>query len=157
MPFYTQPGRTLGSGGDVPNVNNLDAGSITCNKGRVVTNTSGSAVLHGLVATVTGVYGITLEGAAAGVADGPDSSLIAIAVADRNTEYVSKVIVSGAITADLSNLTVGDQYGMITVSSQDYIDYDDTSNVIAQITKIDDDLNVVWFLFLESALQQPNG
>ena len=38
-----------------------------------------------------------------------------------------------------------------------YIDYDDTGQVIAQITKIDDILNVVWFLFLESAIQQPNG
>ena len=156
MPFYTQPGRTLGSAGDVPNVVNLDAGTITCNKGRVVTNTTGSAVLHGLAATVTGVYGITLEGAASGVTDGP-GTLLAIAVADRNTEYVSKVIVSGAITDDLSSMTVGDQYGMITVSSQDYIDFDDTTHHIAQITKIDDDLNVVWFLFLESALQQPNG
>jgi len=156
MPFFTQPGRTLGSAGDVPNVVNVDAGTITCNKGRVVTLTAGAAVLHGLAATVTNVYGITLEGAAAGVPDNP-GTLLAIAVADRNTEFVSKVVVSGAITTDLSNLTVGDQYGMILVSSQDYIDYDDTSDVIAQITKIDDDLNVVWFLFLESALQQPNG
>ena len=156
MPFYTQPGRTLGSGGDVPNVVNLDAGSITCNKGRVVTNSSGSAVLHGLASTVTGVYGITLEGAAAGVTDGP-GTLLAIAVADRNTEFVSKVVSSSAIITDLSSMTVGDQYGMLLVSGQDYIDLDDTSQVITQITKIDDDLNAVWFLFLESALQQPNG
>jgi hypothetical protein len=156
MPFFTQPGRTIGSGGDVPQVVNANAGSITCNKGRVVTLTAGATVLHALGAVVTNVYGVTLEGAAAGVTDGP-GTLLPVAIADRNTEFVSKCVISGAVTADLSTVVVGSQYGMITVSGQDYIDVDDTTNVIAQVTKIDDDLNVVWFLFLESAIQQPNG
>lgn len=153
MPFVMQPGKVKGSGGDVPNVVEMDAGSITCLKGRVITLTSGSAVLHALGATVTGLYGVSLEGAAAGVGDGPDSDILVVARFDRNQEFVSKVVVSGAVATDLSGLTVGDQYGMITVSSQDYIDFDDTSNVVATITKIDDDLNVVWFALIESAIQ----
>lgn len=157
MSFVMQPGRQLGSAGNVPNVNNLDSGSITCNKGRVVTNTAGSAVLHALGATVTNIYGVTLESCAAGVSTGAVTTLLAIAVADRNTEFVSGVVDGGAVTADLSAMTVGDQYGLLTVSGQDYIDLDDTSNVVVQITKIDDDLDIAWFLFLESALQQPNG
>ena len=53
MPFYTQPGQIKGSGGLVPDVTELAAGAITCNIGRVVTNTDGAAVLHALGATVT--------------------------------------------------------------------------------------------------------
>ena len=156
MPFFTQPGRIAGSGGPVPDVVELAAGVITCNKGRVVTNTAGAAVLHALGATVTNIYGVTLEGAAAGVTDGP-GTLLAIAKANKQTNFVSKCVDTGALTADLSGVTVGDQYGMLTVGGQDYIDLDDTTNVVAQITKIDDDLNVVWFVFLESTLQEPNG
>ena len=99
---------------------------------------------------------MTLEGAAAGVTDGP-GELLAIAKADRNTNFVSKCVITGAITSDLSTAVVGSQYGMITVDSQDYIDLDDTSDVIAQCVKIDDDLNVMWFTFLESAIQEPHG
>lgn len=157
MPFVMQPGRLKGSAGNVPDVAELDAGSITCLKGRVVTLTAGSAVLHALGATVTNLYGVTLEGAAAGVGDGPDSDILVVAKFDRNTEFVSKIVISGAVSADLSTVVVGSQYGMITVSSQDYIDIDDTTNVVAQVTKIDDDLNVVWFILLESAIQEPNG
>ncbi len=153
MAFVMQPGKVKGSGGKVPDVVEMDAGSITCTKGRVITLTSGSAVLHALGGTVTNMYGVSLEGAAAGVGDGPDSDILVVARFDRNVEFVSKVVVSGAVTADLSSLTVGDQYGMITVSSQDYIDFDDTAQVVATITKIDDDLNVVWFALIESAIQ----
>lgn len=153
MPFVMQPGRIKGSGGKVPDVVEMDAGTITCLKGRVITLTSGLAVLHGLASTVTDMYGVSLEGAAAGVGDGPDSDVLVVARFDRNVEFVSKVVVSGAVTADLSNLTVGDQYGFITVSSQDYVDFDDTAQVVCTITKIDDNLNVVWFALIESAIQ----
>ncbi len=151
--FPMQPGQQKGSAGDVPDVSNLDNGSITCNKGRVITNTSGSAVLHALASTVTGVYGVSLEKCTSGTSEGPASTLLAIARADRNTIFVSKVVVSGAVTTDLSSLTIGDQYGLITVSGQDYVDFDDTSQVLVQIVKIDDELNVVWFVFIESTLQ----
>ena len=157
MPFVMQPGRIVGSGGLVPNITNMDNGSITCNKGRVITRTSDVAVLHALSGTVTNMLGVSLEACTSGTSDGPQSTLLSVAKFDRNTEFVSKVIVSGAVTSDVSGLSEGDKYGFITVASQDYVDFDDTAQVVCQITKVDDNLNVVWFLLLESAIQDPNG
>ena len=155
MAFVMQPGRQKGSAGDVPDVSNLDNGSITCNKGRVVTNTAGSAVLHALASTVTNVYGVSLEKCTSGTSEGPASTLLAIAKADRNTEFVAGVVESGAVvTGTMPAFVIGSEYGLITVSSQDYVDFDDTSNKLAQITKIDTDLKIVWFLFIESTLQE---
>lgn len=155
MTFIMQSGRMKGSAGDVPDVANLDTGSITCNKGRVITNTAGSAVLHALAGTVTNVFGISLEDCAAGVSTGAVTTLLSIARADRNTEFISGVVESGAVvTGTMPAFVVGDTHGLITVSGQDYVDFDDTSDVLVQIRKIDTDLKVVWFLFIESTLQE---
>ena len=155
MTMRMQPAQLKGSAGDVPDVANLDNGTITCNIGEVITNTSGSAVLHGLGGTVTGVYGISLESCAAGTSTGPVTTLLSIARADRNTVFVSGVVESGAVvTGTMPALVVGTSHGILKVSNQDYLDFDDTSNVLVQIRKIDTALKIVWFIFIESTLQE---
>ncbi len=152
MPFQMQPGRTLGSAGNVPDVATLLAGALTCSKGQLIKDSSGTAIIHPLTGTVLLVYGVSLEADVAGVADGPDSSILHIARAERETEFVSKCVTSSVIETDLSGVSVGDTYGIITVSNQDYVDLSDTSDVLVTITKVDDDINIVWFTFLPSTL-----
>ena len=153
MPFQMQPARQLGSAGDVPDVGTLLAASLTASKGQVVKNSSGTAIIHPLGSDVLLVYGVTLEADVSGTSDGPDSTLLHIARADVRTEFVSKVTDSaGVIQTDLSGLSVGDQLGILTTSSQDYVDKDDTTDKLVQLTKIDDDLDVVWFVFIPATL-----
>jgi len=85
----------------------------------------------------------------------------AIAKADRNTAFVAKAWDTGAVTEDLSAVVIGDQYGLIKSGTDFYVDLDDTTNVLVQIVKIDDDNtnsglgSVLWFKVIESALQEP--
>ena len=153
MPFQMQPARQKGSAGDVPDVVTLLAASLTCSKGQLVKNSTGTAIIHPLAGNVLLVYGVTLEADVSGTSDGPDSTLLHIARADVRTEFISKVVnSSGVIQTDLSSLSVGNEFGILTNSNQDYVDKDDTSDKLVLITKIDDDLNVVWFTFIPSTL-----
>ena len=153
MPFEMQPARQKGSAGNVPDVVTLLAASLTISKGQVVKNSAGTAIVHPLVTNVLLVYGVTLEADVSGTSDGVDSTLLHIARADTLTEFVSKVVnSSGVIQTDLSGLSVGDTHGILTNSNQDYVDQDDTTNVLVTLTKIDDELDIVWFSFIPSTL-----
>lgn len=152
MPFQMQPARQLGSAGDVPDVATLLSGALSASKGQLIKNSSGTAIIHPLSTNVLLVYGVTLEADVSGTSDGPDSSILHIARADVRTEFLSKCVTSSVIETDLSSVDVGDTYGIITVSSQDYVDLSDTSNVLVKITKVDDELDVVWFTFIPSTL-----
>ena len=153
MPVWLQQSVQKGSAGNVPDVVTLLAASLTCSKGQLVKNNSGTAIIHPLAGNVQLVYGVTLEADVSGTSDGPDSTLLHIARADVRTEFISKVVnSSGVIQTDLSSLSVGNQLGILTNSNQDYVDKDDTSDKLVQLTKIDDELNVVWFTFIPSTL-----
>ena len=154
MPFPMQPGKMKGSSGNVPEVVEMDAGAGTFNKGIVIKMTASVAVVHPLVADVTNMYGVSLEGCASGVGDGPDSDIVCVARINDDTEFVAECVTSGARTADLSGVAIGDSYGLLLVSGYDYVDLDDAANVHVVITKIDDVLNVVWFKFLASTFQE---
>ena len=154
MPFPMQPGKMKGSAGNVPEVIEMDAGSATCNKGIVIKMTASVAVVHPLVTDVTNMYGVSLEGDAAGVGDGPDSDILLVARINANTEFVAKCVTSSVLETDLSGVAIGDNYGLILVSGYDYVDLSDQSNVAVVITKIDDELDVVWFNFLASTIQE---
>ena len=155
MGFKIQPSK-VSAGPAAPDVFPLTPESTqTFEKGAPITVTSGEAVEHALVATVTNIYGFALEGmASAGVSDNPSGD-VHVAKANRMTEFVAECVTAGVLETDLSGVSIGDQYGLLKVSSDFYVDLSDQNHVVVQITKIDDNLNKVWFSVLESALQEP--
>lgn len=157
MPFRLQPSKIAGSGGMVPSSGPdlAPEATQTFEKGTVVTVTAGEIVEHALGATVVGIYGVSLVGVSSGVSDDPSGN-IQVAKADRNTVFVAKAISGGQVQTDLSGVDVGDQYGLLQhTDDATYVDLADVTNVVLQVEKVDDDLDLVWFKFLESALQEP--
>ena len=130
------------------------SGAGTFGKGIVVKMTTSVAVQHPLVTDVTNMYGVSLEGVAAGVGDGPDSDICCVARINDDTEFVAQCVTAGVVETDLSGVAIGDSYGLLLVSGYDYVDLDDTGTPAVVITKIDDVLNVVWFKFLASTFQE---
>ena len=127
MPFQMQPARQKGSAGDVPDVVTLLAASLTCSKGQLVKNSTGTAIIHPLAGNVLLVYGVTLEADVSGTSDGPDSTLLHIARADVRTEFIYKVVnSSGVIQPDLTSLRDGEKLGILTHINNVYVHKADT-------------------------------
>jgi len=111
--------------------------------------------IHAGGATVTNIAGVSLEGVVAGVADNP-SGKVAFAHAAHPNLFVAKLSSAGTIVApDTAN--IGVQYGIIVVGSGSTqywtVDEADTSNVVCEVVDIDTERNVVFFKFLDSAVQ----
>jgi len=112
--------------------------------------------VHGGGATVTNIRGISLDGVVAGTADNP-SGLVCLANAAHPNIFVAKLTNnSGTVqTADTANLNV--QYGMVVVGSGATqwwaVDESDVTHKVLEIIDIDTDRNVVFFQFLNSAVQ----
>ena len=155
MGFKIQPSK-VSAGPAAPEVFPLTPEAAqTFEKGAPIRIVSGEAQEHPLVTTVTGLYGFALEGmASAGVSDNPSGD-VHVAKANRMTEFVAQCVTSAVLETDLSAVSIGDQYGLLKSGTDFYVDLSDQVNVHVQITKIDDNLNVVWFAVLESVLQEP--
>lgn len=112
---------------------------------------------HALVAVVTNILGVSLEGVAAGVADNPSGN-VSFVSANRTNTFVSKLVDStgAVVTADTANINV--QYGLLKVGSGSTawfaVDEDDTTHVVVEVIGIDTDRNLVFWKFIESAIQQ---
>lgn len=103
---------------------------------------------------VTNIIGIALQ--AASVAGTPDfGDEVEVAIANATTQFAAPCADSGAFTTDLSGVTVGDQYGVLKVSGEWYVDLDDSSNVVFEVVKIYDDIDMVLVKFISSTLAQP--
>lgn len=155
MPVRFQPSRH--PAGEVASVQGYTpASDQTIVKGDIVTydNAADDLNEHGLATDVEDVLGVALEGAESGTADSP-SGEVAVAKATRDTVFMGQVVNSSAVVTDLSSISIGDQYGVVVLDGIHYVDEEDTSNVLVQIVDIDDDIDVVWFKFLESTLQEP--
>ena len=163
MAFKIQPSQIAGSAGMVPSVMNLvPEATQDFEKGTPIRIVTGEAEEHPLAATVVDLYGFSLQGTIDPASNLPLATLptISISKADRNTAFVSKAWETGAVQEDLSAVLIGDQYGLIKDGDDFYVDLDDTTNVLVQITKIQtgpgaDGLNVLFWKVLESALQEP--
>lgn len=102
--------------------------------------------------TVTDLLGFALADCTAGVSDSPDGQVL-VAKA-KNQEFAGQCIASAAVVTDLSSVVVGTDYGLLKDSDgQWYVDLDDETNVVAMITRVDDDLDIVWFRIIDSAVQ----
>lgn len=156
MPIRMQPAKF--PHGEVPDVLGYTPESAqTFLRGSIVALSSGEVIIAPLLTTVAGIVGVSLNGlASAGVSDSP-SGEIQVARAQPGQIYLGQVVAGGVdvdvVLTDLSSLSVGDQYGaIINTAGEHMVDFSDTTNVILEIEKIDDDLDIVWFKFLPSAV-----
>lgn len=107
--------------------------------------------------TVIDILGVSMEGVVSGTADNPNDKVSVAAAAHPNVFVAKLVNGSGVVqTADTANINV--HYGMIVVSSGSTqwwgVDEDDTStSPVLEVIDIDTDRNVVFFRFLNSAVQ----
>lgn len=126
-------------------------------RGSVVKLIDGEILIHPGGAVVTAIFGVAMHGMeSAGVSNSP-SGLVAVAKAAPDQTYLGQVVAGGVdedvVLTDLSDLTVGDFYGfIINTAGEHLVDYSDTTNVVLEIEKIDDELDIVWFKFIASAL-----
>jgi hypothetical protein len=111
---------------------------------------------HAGATTVIDIAGISVEGVSAGAAQNPSGKVGFIHAAHPNIFVAKLTNGSGAVqVADQAN--VGVQYGILkngTGLDQWWsIDEADVTNVVAEILDIDTERNVVFFMFLNSAVQ----
>lgn len=129
-------------------------------RGTPVTWDTGSQELdeHGGGATVTNILGVSQEGVVSGTADNP-SGKVSVALASRNNVFAAKLTNgSGTVqTPDAANINV--EYGFLKNGSGSTqwwsVDESDTSNVVLEVIGIDTERDIVFFKFIESAIQQP--
>lgn len=155
MPIRIQPSQF--PHGEVPWVQGMTPNSsLTCIRGNAIKiNTDGEAIIHPLATTVDDFYGIALCDVTSGVSDSPSGEL-QVARCTKDATFLGQVVAGGVdvdvVLTDLSGIDIGDKYGMIiNTATEHMVDFSDTTNVVLQITKVDDNLDLVWFQFLEAA------
>lgn len=140
-------GRTSGQGAELP-----IAAAAEFNRGAPVALSGGEIIEFAGGATVTGIVGVALHGTeGAGDSTSP-SGLATVAKAHPGQVFLGQCHASAAVETDLSALEIGDTYGVIELAGEWLVDLDDESDVVLTIEKIDDDLDIVWFKFLDSAI-----
>ena len=156
--FQMQPAQ-FPSGG-FPEGYERDPGSDqTYYRGTVVTWDTSSQELdeHALGATVTGILGVTAEGVVAGVAENPSGNVSLYAAGRRNIFMAKLTNNSGvAQTPDAANINV--EYGIVKTGSGTSavfsVDESDTTHKVLEVTGIDTERDIVYFKFMETAIQQ---
>lgn len=150
-----QPGR-FASGEVHEGVNLAPVAAQTFKKGRVLTRVGAAVQAHALGSTVTNIFGVALSPAENGRAIGPDPRVV-VAVANRQTEFIGQAWrPSNSTIVTLDKAThYGNKYGLIVVNGETFIDIEDTTDVVVQITDVKTELNIAVFKFLESTLQRP--
>lgn len=142
--------------GEAPDVQEITPGSTaTFLRGAPVALSSGELIEHAGATTVTGIVGVALHGCDTGVSDSP-SGQVAVAKAAHGQVYIGQCISSSAVVTDLAgaSVAIGDQYGMLKHTTDEwFVDLDDTTNVVLEISRFDDNLDIVWFKFLDSAIE----
>ncbi len=153
MPIQIQPSRFPSA--EVPSVDNRGiVAAQTFNRGAPIQLSSGNAQEHPGGATVTGIYGFSLEDVDNGASSGANSTQVAIAIADHDTWFMGQLDNAGAVVApDSGNLDT--DYGLIKTGDDWFVDETDTTNVVVTVRDFDVDLNVVWFTVLPSAGANP--
>lgn len=103
---------------------------------------------------VTLVLGIAAHDVTSGVSDDVSGEVLVFKALDQ--EFAGSALTgASAVATDLSGVSIGDVYGIIKHTDNEwYVDLGDIANPVLTITKIDDNLNIVWFRFLLSAVQE---
>lgn len=159
MPFPMQPAQ-FPAGGWPEGTDRPSAAAQTFPYGtplRAVAAT-GAVEEHPLAATVTNVLGISLEGATDGAEDNP-SGTVNYAKANRTNVFAAKAVSdAGAIQATPATL-IGTVRGLQKVGANRAawfgVRTTDDANPIVIIVGVDTERDIVFFKFLESAIQEP--
>lgn len=153
--FAMQPAQHL-SGNFIEGTDRASGSDQTYPRGTPVTWDTGSKELdeHGGGSTVTNILGVSLEGTVAGVEDNP-SGRVNLALASRLNVFVAKLTNNAGVvqTPDTANINV--EYGMVKTGTVWSVDESDTTDKVLEVIGIDTERDVVYFKFIESAIQQP--
>ncbi|MCP4902616.1 MAG: hypothetical protein GY906_37100 [bacterium] len=147
--------------GEVPDTQNypVEAATSFLRGSPVDADASGDLIEHPGGSTVTGIVGFSLEEAVSGAGLGP-TGRVGVAKAGEKQIYLCQAVAAaaGAIMTDLSSFIVGEQYGMVKSTAaatlgEWFLDQGDTTDVVFQVTKIDDNLNTLWVFVIPSAVR----
>lgn len=153
--LHFQPSRSNLSAPEV--VNGEPEASATISLGAPVARNSGDASKfeeHAGGATVTGIVGVAMQAVASGAPD--FGTEMQVAKAGPNQEFLGQVYDSGGsavATVAGDGTYLGNDYGMVEVSGDWYVDEDDTSDVVLTVTKELPEINAVLFKFISSAIE----
>ena len=157
MPFQMQPAQ-FPTGGYPEGRERAPGSDQTYYRGTPVTWDTASQELdeHALGATVTNILGVSAEGVVAGTAENPSTYVNYYASTRSNVFMASLTNNAGVVqTPDTANINV--QYGLVkTGSGTDAVftvDESDTTHVVVEVVDIDTERNIVFFKFIESAIQ----
>ena len=157
--FAMQPAQHL-SGNFIEGTDRASGSDQTYPRGTPVTWDTGSQELdeHGGGSTVTNILGVSLEGTVSGTEDNP-SKTVNLALASRLNVFVAKLTNNAGVvqTPDTANINV--EYGIVKTGSGLTavwsVDESDTTDKVVEVIGIDTERDVVYFKFIESAIQQP--
>lgn len=158
MPFRMQPAQ-FPHGGWPEGTDRVPGSDQTYPTGTPVTWATGSQELdeHALGATVTGIAGVSMEGVSAGDAHNP-SGTVNFAKATRSNVFVSKLVNGSGVVQTPDAANIGLSYGLLKVGTGlDMwfgVDESDTTNVVVKVVGIDTERDLVFFKFIESAIQE---
>ena len=104
--------------------------------------------------TVTGIIGVAMFGSSTGVPDGKGSTAygtkMIVGIANTDQLFLGQLTTASAVvTPTKSDIQ---DYGMLKVGSNWFVDQDDTGNVVLQVVKIYPNIDAVLFKFIPSAI-----
>ena len=156
--FQMQPAR-FPSGGFPEGYGRASGSDQTYYRGTPVTWDTSSQELdeHALGSVVTDILGVTGEGTVAGVEENPSGEVNFFSAARVNTFMAKLTNNAGTVqTADTANINV--EYGIVKTGSGTSavfsVDESDTTHKVLEVIDIDTERNIVYFKFMESAIQQ---
>lgn len=118
---------------------------------------TGELDAHAGGATVTNILGVSLEGVVSGDADNPSGN-VSYAKANRTNVFAAQLINGSGVVQTVDEGNLGGRYGILKVgsgSSQWWgVDEADTTDVVVEVVEIDTHRNLVFFKFLESAIEE---
>ncbi len=113
---------------------------------------AGEVEEHAGTTVVDGILGISGHGTeAAGDSESPSGDCV-VFKAHGGQVYLGQMTDTGVVKTDLSSVVIGTEYGFLKVGDDWFVDFEDTGDVVLTIEKVDDDLDIVWFKFLDSAV-----
>jgi len=111
---------------------------------------------HAGSTTVTNILGIAMSGVTTTAVDDP-SGKVDVAFALHPTIFMAKLVGSTGTIQTVATSNIGVLYGILKVSTLRNawwgVDEDDTTNVVCEVIDIDVDRNLVYFRFIDSAVQ----
>ena len=106
---------------------------------------------HAGGATVTGILGFAQNACTSGTPD--FTSVIQVARANAQTDFIGQVISVATVQTIAGDGTyLGNEYGLLKVSSEWYLDADDETNVHVMVMKELPEINCVLFRVISTAI-----